>query len=163
MKWRPTWGLFVQVRVKTISRDAIHELAESHDHFKMDRKKAAPSDKEDDLHDFENEDQETMDQSSNDAKSLLGENKNTQWRPTPSDQLLQALLDKLTLSSNQTPPILPSYRGEPTEDPKQYLSSCESVFNSRNISRDEWVHQAAAQLKGTAAQWWDQYEPLNIT
>lgn len=59
--------------------------------------------------------------------------------------------------------LLPTFAGNEAEDPRLFLSVCESKLDRHNVHRDDWTEVTANRLRGTAATWWSLVKQYQVT
>lgn len=59
--------------------------------------------------------------------------------------------------------LLPTFAGNETEDPRVFLSVCESKLSRHRVHRDDWTEVTANRLRGAAATWWNLAREYQVT
>lgn len=55
------------------------------------------------------------------------------------------------------PTLLPDFSGRLHEDPARFIAACEDTLRHQQLPEQLWLHNVKGQLKGEAAQWWNDY------
>lgn len=116
-----------------------------------------------------NSEQTSEDTTTSDTQTntLLGVEQ-TQWRPTTNEMVMtftaeqfQALLAHTMPSKKIDTP--PPFKGEDTEDPREFLQACERYFQQAKCTDKELLKVVSDSLQGKAAQWWRPFASLPLS